>query len=453
MAECYLQFGINETAFPGDVIPNILPIHFLIPDTHEHLFRFMDYDLYNLEEPLKEYLSILDGGSDTRNPLLLRSIFRTLREMHPFFALCSENIQSFLNTTFADYIKHQFPEQDVAAHREMFSRVSIKHFSMDKDPVEMIPEGEGYAADGERRILEGLFRLQDRIRRLVFITLDDTNESLATLPTSRRTALYSLAYSPYSLAHISADFAIAPSDKMRAKIVDLDFEVLGPLEEEEDEEAEASDKNQSGSQNGKKAKKSALEKLQSSLDELYWNPNASISPAVREALLATTDVVDPTEITYDIVSLDNLLEFEVYRMITADTHIRRCAKCHKYFVPREKEQVLCDACSGVGQDAESTDNLPQAVSTATDSASLTASPAPAPKKSSPGTRKRTKTPLSKSPSYVSYRRRYKALDARVRVGKWTADDLEKWRQIAVAKLQLVIDGKLDAAEYDAWLKE
>lgn len=448
MAECYLQFGINETAFPGDVIPNILPIHFLIPDTHEHLFRFMDYDLYSLEAPLKEYLSILDGGSDARSPLLLRSIFRTLREMHPFFALCSENIQSFLNTIFADYIRHHFPEQDVTAHREVFSRVAIKHFSMDKDPEEMFPEGEedSSAPDGERRILEDLFKLQDRIRRLVFITLDDTCESLASLPTARRTALYSLAYSPYSLAHISADFAIAPSDKMRSKIVNLDFEDLGPLEEEDkagEEETVTSDNNKKD----KKTKKSALEKLQSSLDELYWNPNASISPAIREALLATTDVVDPTEITYDIVSLANLLEFEVYRMITADTHIRRCAKCHKYFVPREKDQVLCVACSGAGQKTKSADDQPQTVSASA------ATTAPAPKKPSSRGQKRTKTPLSKSPSYSSYRTRYKTLSARVKAGTYTADDLEKWRQLAVARLQLVIDGKLDAAEYDDWLKE
>ena len=413
--------------------------------------RFMDYDLYSLEEPLKEYLSILDGNSDARNPLVLRSIFRSLREMHPFFALCSENIQSFLNTTLADYIRHHYPEQDVAAHSDMFSKVAIKHFSMDKDPEEMFPEGEEITQatpDKDRRILDGLFNLQDRIRRLVFITLDDTCESLASLPTARRTALYSLAYSPYSLAHITADFTIAPSDKMRAKIVDLDFEDLGPLEEDEKEETEASDKNQRGKENSK----SAIEKLQRSLDELYWNPNASISPAVREALLATTDVVDPTEITYDIVSLDNLLEFEVYRMITADTHIRRCAKCHKYFVPREKEQVFCGVCSGAGQINASTDDQPQAMSSATATAA-SAAPTPAPKKSSSRTQKRTKTPLSKSPSYGSYRTRYKTLSARVKAGTFTADDLEKWRQIAVAKLQLVIDGKLDAAEYDDWLKE
>ena len=142
MAECYLQFGVDETTFPGDIIPQILPIHFLIPDTHEHLFRFMDYDLYSLEDPLREYLSILDGDSDAKNLVLLRSIFRNLREMHPFFALCSENIQSFLNTVFADYIRYHFPEQDVATHREMFSQVAIKHYSMDKNPEEMFPEGE-----------------------------------------------------------------------------------------------------------------------------------------------------------------------------------------------------------------------------------------------------------------------------------------------------------------------
>ena len=435
MAECYLQFGVDETTFPGDIIPQILPIHFLIPDTHEHLFRFMDYDLYSLEDPLREYLSILDSDSDAKNLVLLRSIFRNLREMHPFFALCSENIQSFLNTVFADYIRYHFPEQDVATHREMFSKVAIKHYSMDKNPEEMFPEGEETTPNENRRILESLFDLQDSIRRLVFITLDDTNESLANLPTARRTALYSLAYSPYSLAHISADFSIRPSNKMRAKILEMEFEDLGPLEDEEKDDKEDN--------------KSALEKLQRSLDKLYWNPGASISPAIREALLATTDVVDPTEINYEIFSFDNLLDLEVYRMITANTHIRRCAKCRKYFVPREKEQTICTACSVAGLDTESVDDQP----TPTVTAAPAAAPASAPKKPSSRGQKGTKTPLSKSPSYASYRTRYKTLSARVKAGTLTSDDLEKWRQIAVAKLQLVIDGKLDAAEYNDWLKE
>ena len=90
MAECYLQFGINETTFPGDVIPNILPMHFLIPDTHEHLFRFMDYDLYSLEEPLKEYLSILDGGisasgwGNVKSDSISRMYFEALAKKYHF---------------------------------------------------------------------------------------------------------------------------------------------------------------------------------------------------------------------------------------------------------------------------------------------------------------------------------------------------------------------------------
>ena len=56
--------------------------------------------------------------------------------------------------------------------------------------------------------LKAFFIFQNRIRHLAFITLDDTSESLASLPTSRQTALYSLAYSPYALSHITAGFAI-----------------------------------------------------------------------------------------------------------------------------------------------------------------------------------------------------------------------------------------------------
>ena len=162
MAECYLQIGIDETTFQGDAFPLVYPMDTLIPDTHEHLFRFMDYDLYRVEEPLKEYLSFLDDGSDAGNHLLLRTAIKNLREMHPFFMLCSENVQAFLNSIFADYIRNRFPERDEAAHRELFSRVAIKRFGVNKDPEEMFPTDDQSVSadiipDKDRRVLEPLF--------------------------------------------------------------------------------------------------------------------------------------------------------------------------------------------------------------------------------------------------------------------------------------------------------
>ena len=50
MAKCFLQIGIDEY-LDGDVLPSVLPMETIIPDTHEPLFRFLDYDLYLLEEP------------------------------------------------------------------------------------------------------------------------------------------------------------------------------------------------------------------------------------------------------------------------------------------------------------------------------------------------------------------------------------------------------------------
>lgn len=414
MAECYLQIGIDETTFEGDMFPLVFHMESLIPDTHEHLFRFMDYDLFRLEEPLKEYLSCLHDGSDTRKQLL-RSVIRDLREMHPFFMLSPENVQSFLNTTFADYIRHWFPKESAAAKREMFSRVALKRFSVDTDPDILFPEYNieirADEPDSTRRILTYLFGLQDRIRRLVFITLDDTSEALSGLSTARRVALYSLAYSADSLAFIRADFGIRPSDKMTKEIVKMDF--ADPDESED----------------GKKPKSGEMtyDKLTRSLDELYWNPDGSLSPALREAVLATTDVIDPTVITYDVISFSNLLDLEVYRMITEETHIRRCKKCHKYFVPAKAGQNFCDACPG------------------NEGNKRTASP------DAKAASRSARIPLSQSPSYGPYRKKYKTRKARIRSGTMTVEEFDKWNQAALAKLRLVINGKLNADDYEEWL--
>ena len=184
---------------------------------------------------------------------------------------------------------------------------------------------------------------------------------------------------------------------------------------------------------------------------IVWNPNASISPALREAFLATTDVTDPTEITHDISSFGELLELEVYRMITSETHIRRCTKCLKYFVPADRDQIICEAstCAEAGQNARTVAGGIQNVEQDKEPAKPNAT---AGKRASAKGQRRTKTPLGKSPSYGAYRTRYKTLSARVKAGTMNAEDLEKWRKLAVAKLQLVIDGKLDAGEYEEWLR-
>ena len=512
MAECYLQIGLDETTFPGDVFPMVFRMETLIPATHEHLFRFIDYDLYRLEEPLKEYLSCLHDGSDAEKPLLRRSIM-VLRELHPYFMLSSENVQSFLNINFANYIRRFLPGKSTAEQRAMFTKVALRRFSVDADPDEFFPADEKsgpmddgigpmddthgtvgtlgstntegsvapdslVAADamvdagGQKAaphrgqyILADLFGIQQSIRRLVFTTLDDTSEALAGLSTPRRTALYSLAYSADSLAYIKADFGVAPSDKMRKEILKLDFDVLPDEEDETDSEQHQ----------GRRSKYDGLdsyEVLRKSLDELYWNPDAPLAPALREVILATDDVLDPTRVTYEVDSFSGLLNLEVYRMIAEEARIRRCKRCHRYFVSGNDGQEFCGRpeCAedrgghdnGTGREGSTGrtgSKLRAKTSKQADKANTThggADTAPEPEKGESAAQvpvsEKKRTKKSESPSYNLYRSKYKALGARVKAGTMTAEEYHEWKQIALGKLDDVLTGKLDAADYDEWLK-
>ena len=466
MANCYLQIGLSEYDF-GDMFPMVCPMESLIPDTHEHLFRFLDYDLFRIEEPLKEFLSCLHDGSEP-DKKLLHPVIKSLREMHPYFMMSPENVQIFLNNIFADYIISSFSTLDTAFRQDLFRRIAIKRYSFDRDPEEMIPESvEASQQEPSRRIVQGLFSLQDRIRRMVFIILDDTSESLANLPTSRRAALYSVAYSSVSLADIRASFNVEPSKKMRKAILKMDFESLDKAEEDAEK-----DKNGTSRKSGRKKQEAeeqeshdekSLRILRESLDHLYWNPGASISPALREVILATTDVADPTSITYDVASFPELLDLEVYRMIADETHIRRCRNCRRYFVPDKDGQAFCtsEPCMEAEKKAGEATSVSKgsrrktrasSAESQVDSAGAVLLNEEAPDTEVPlKAATPSKTKLSNSPGYHPYRKKYKTKKARVAAGTMTADEFDAWNRQAHARLELVADGKMDVAEYINWL--
>lgn len=442
MAECFLQIGLGEDGF-GDIFPLVFPMESLIPSTHTHLFHFMDYDLFLLEEPLKRYLSCLSDDS-APDKKLCAVIIRNLREMHPFFLLSPDNVQSFLNLTFADFIRRNFPESDLVAQREMLDKVAIKRYAIDSSAEEVIPELCQLPA--KDHIVEDLFELQDRMRRLVFFTLDDSNESLAKLPTSRRLALYSLAYSEESLAYVIAEFGIQPSDKMRKYVLRHDFVELSDKEEMV----------QDGQKEGWGTSEEVLAeeeknrlKVKQALDALYWKPDSPMSPALREMMLATDDVKDQSTITYEINSFSNLLDLEVYRMITEETHLHRCKTCHKYFIPAKSDQIECNECVASQSGDSGADKA--AVVNSTSSAEAVSSAIPVSSPAASSKRTRQKKQQSQNPCYDSYRKRYKTLFARIASGKLTKENFEAWKAEALDKLDQVGAGTMAADDYEAWL--
>ena len=413
MAECFLQIGVDES-LDGDFWPSVFPMKSLIPDTHEHLFKFLDFDLYQLEEPLAQYLSVLDDENVQLDKKLRSSIVATLRELHPFFRLNLGNIQSYLNSIFVEYIRFTFPQADLDTQRALFSKVSIKRYSTGSDPVEMIPEKY---PSSPHRVVEDLFKLQDRMRRITFITLDNSNPGLAELPMTRRAALYSLAYSADPLVCVNADFGIAPSNKMKKYILQTEFDRLPDLEEQKKPKAPKKPDEENPYEKN-------LNKLRNALDELYWKPDNPISPALREVMIATKDVVDPITITYTTETLPALLDLEVYRMITEDIRIHRCMNCTRYFVQDRVGQEYCSVCKKPAPKIKA-DEAPVAT---------------------------PKLTADQRPSYQPYRRRYKTLKARVDKATMTPEEFDEWNKQALEKSALVDKGKMPLDEFEKWLK-
>ena len=60
MAIQYLQIGLEEDARLGGISPVNVRMEQLIPENHEFLMQFIDYDLSKAEQPLAEYLTCLD---------------------------------------------------------------------------------------------------------------------------------------------------------------------------------------------------------------------------------------------------------------------------------------------------------------------------------------------------------------------------------------------------------
>ena len=394
MAITYLEIGIEEDALFGSINPLTVRIEQLIPENHEFLMGFLDYDLSKIEQPLKEYLTCLDSGKEPRGQLLT-SVVTELQQMHPYFLICRENAAWLLNRVFAGYIMRRFDKLDEAEQKNLFLKVCVNDYSSYTDP-DMIFDVP--ISSGDPHIVDCLYALQQDIRTWAFLTIDNTNPALAVLNGRRRSALYSQITSRDSgnpVLLIETAFSTAPTPKMQRATVKMDFI------------------------------KGRYEKLTQELQTLLWNPEAPIPPVMQDLINATRDVDDCDTLTYNLRDFSNLLELEIYRMINSEKRIKRCRNCGKYFMVEKSNQEYCSRlapnstrlCSEIGRTRVY------------------------------GRKKTGDT----SPSGL-YRKAYKTHFARVSRGSMGEDAFEQWKVEAREKLDQVNGGELDAFEFEEWLK-
>lgn len=391
MAVNYLQIGFSTDTVLNDAFPVVVGMKKLIPETHEFLFRFLDYDLSKVENPFAEYLSCADNGQKPNKKLL--SIAEShLTEMHPYFRLCRENAADLLNRIIAGYIVSRRSELDVAEQKKRFLSLCVTNQGLLMNPDDSF---ERKIDVGEQRALDYLYRLQSHMRRWVFLTLDNTNPTLAKLSSKRRSALYShiAAYDENSpVLSVNVSFSTHPTERMRKKCAYWDF-----------------------------AQEDHYGQLNRDLDILHWNPEAKLPKSIQEIVDATKNMDDCDNITYDIRDFSNLLEFEIHRMVIDGLRVRRCKGCRRYFLPLKDSQEYCYQPSIRSSSAR----CPAISSDSTDE------------------NKEAKRLL---------RRAAQTHSERVRRGTVSKPDYVSWKSEADEKLKLVCAGKLSLQDYREWLK-
>ena len=127
---------------------------------------------------------------------------------------------------------------------------------------------------------------------------------------------------------------------------------------------------------------------------------------------------------YEINNLQELLQLEIANMSLANTVVKRCENCGKYFIPRHKSQKYCNRIDETGLIC-----------------------AKAAKK------KLKKDRLQNNPALKIYETAYKRNHARKKNHIISQKQFNSWQYEAKKKLMQVEEGTLDISVFQEWLKK
>ena len=433
----YIEIGLGSNDENQiDWTPVCVEMEKVISADHMFLLDFISYDFSDAEKMLGKYLSCCDDDTEPDRGLLKKAIAE-IQSSHPYFSSVPSNAAWLLNRIIAGYIL-QRKDLKVQEMRRMFSQVCVDDYSPYTVINQMFneyinPEG-GY-------ILGYIMSLQKRLKRWLFMVIDDTNPDLAKYSIERRSMLYGYFYGGNNILTIKTEIRPTMSDRMRNASIQYDFDDLDP----EEETGEKTKKGKKGQKS--KPDKSAAELLSEAYSELDllmdFTPGAGLPKSVKlmldgvgltkkeqEAMKSQgrdTGSKEPEksgEIVYIMDDFPDLLDFEVYGMINAGSKIRRCKNCGRFFVPvREKDEFCNRPISGTDETCYDR-----------------------------GLRHvfKDKTELKKFLD-DEYNKASKRHDSAVSRGTETREFMLAWRKEALRRKKLVLEGAIDPYEYKAWL--
>ena len=430
----YIETGLIDYG-NGAWAPDYVETEDLIALDHGFLFDFIDYDFSEAEQALEVYLSGFDDGSGA-DEAILKKAFDGIKASHPYFWINPGNTALFLNRIIAGHLARRYAHKDMRWQKKAFSLICEARYSPYTDFESIYPMR---LERGDRHILSCLLELQKRLKRWLFMVLDDTNPDLNKYSTECRSMLYGYFYGNDAVLTIKTEIRPAMSKRMRR--ASLQYEV-DSLDTEED------------AKKGKKPEKSSSELLAEAYDSIDmlmdFTPDGKLPKSVKMMLDGVGETRKETEkkkeimeksgieikeerrvpeemgmIVHIVDGLSNLLDFEVYGMINSRTGIRRCVNCGRYFVPEGRNNRFCDrSIPGTDKTCYDKGLIPD-VEEAGD----------------------LKAFLSREYDKASNKH-----DAKVRRGTETKEFLAEWRKEARQRKKLAAEGKMDAGEYIEWLK-
>ena len=391
MAAVYLNIGMSFDSSGADYVE--LPEEEIVPVTHEYLFNALDADLNRLEAYAQNYMACLDNGIDPDKAIMQR-IREEFSSLHPFYRACPANATVTINKAFASFIKRKYPESAEAQKTAMAKVLEVKYLHQ----TDVAYWLDNVVTSPTEQIFSELFRVQEDIRRWVFIVLDNTNPDLAKLTSIQRNGLYSLVYG-------NAYTPLLETKVQKSTQLPYNVRLLG-INMDFDEQYE----------------QAVLQGFRQ-MQEMPTGTPECIKELINDAANMTGDC----EIhTYVLETLEDLLKYEVYGMTQAEKRIKRCKNCGRYFVVDKGNMEYCDRiaagetkpCSEIGKSRTYEQKIAKG-----------------------GT------------AMALYRKAYKTHFARIRSGTMTREQFEAWKAEATDKRQEVESGILDMDEYATWLKK
>lgn len=347
-----------------------------ITKTHEALNAFL-----GREQTLVRIKNLVDAAWKEENPLYSLKAADALADVHPYFLYPQERI-SYINRSLAWMVQGEDP-----ADMEKFKKAVILSASTDSDP-----EYWKYSIAGGRGTIDSLLMTRKDAEIKIRLLLDDTEEELSKMPMHARSSLYGLlcgdSHGIPKIMEMSAAFSLPVCERISAASAAMQFD------------SSYSDKVTEGilrlAKSGEKIKE------------------------VEELLDASKDSpVSFARIEYRIKCLEDMIDLEIYKMLTDGTRLKRCVNCGRYFPVTPDNDKYCSIPDKAGNTCLA---------------------------------KARKKELKKKVSDI-YSTAYKTHFARMRRGVETEEEMKHFKEKAKALREEIYSGNISLEEYKKTITE